>query len=182
MASYGKKIMSGDLEVVWSHLHAPDTAFGGKNHNITVILTKELEDAIKGAIKNSNFGKVSKINGISERDGSRRLKVKNSQQAAKGAVSFPCVDANAKPTRTVPFGGDTVRLMMVPAYLDRDGSVSFYLEGVQIIQKNESPSGESRGGFTPVEGGYDGSSAEAPAGTDWGTAPIESTNMDDIPF
>jgi hypothetical protein len=182
MASYGKKIVSGNVEVVWAHLHAPDTAFGGRNHNITVVLTRELEGAIKDSIKASGFGKVSKINGISERDGVRRIKVKNSQQAAKGVMAFPCVDANAKPTRTVPFGGDVVRLMMVPAYLDRDGSVSLYLEGVQIIEKNESNA--TAGGFSPVEGGFDGSAAEAPttAGANFGTDPAAEQDDDDLPF
>lgn len=182
MASYGKKIVSGNLEVVWAHLHQPDTAFGGRNHNITVVLTRELEGAIKDSIKASDFGKVSKINGISERDGVRRIKLKNSQQAAKGVMAFPCVDAQAKPTRAVPFGGDVVRLQMVPAYLDRDGSVSLYLEGVQIIEKNENAANSN--GFEPVEGGFDGSAAEAPTtgGTDFGTSPEVEQGDDDLPF
>ena len=157
---YAKSFISEKVEVVWSHLHKPDTKFGNPNHNITVKLTEDLENAISDAAKNAGFTKISKINGIGERDEHGKvLKVKNSQYVKDnpGAGSYPCVDGKAKSTKAVPFGGDVVKLKLVPCFLDRDGSLSLYLDGCQIIEKNEREAGS--GGFSEEAGAYDGSSA-----------------------
>lgn len=159
---YGKSFISSKVNVVWSHLHKPDTKFGNPNHNITVQLTDELEKEITEAAKVAGFTGISKINGIGTRDEHGKvLKVKNSQfvKDNPGAGSYPCVDGSAKKTEAVPFGGDVVKLKLVPCYLDRDGSMSLYLDGCQIIEKNERDGGS--GGFEAEEGAYDGSSATA---------------------
>jgi hypothetical protein len=51
------------LEVKWSNLLKPDTAFGeaSANHNITVILDKNLEKQLADILKKSG---AKKINGI----------------------------------------------------------------------------------------------------------------------
>ena len=58
----------------------------------------------------------------------------------------------------MPFGGDKVRLRLKPMLLKRDGSVSFFLNGVQIIEKGEQ---QQSSGFAKTEG-FDGSEATAP--------------------
>lgn len=157
---YAKAFISDKVEVVWSHLHKPDTKFGNPNHNITVKLTDELQACIQEVAKTAGFTNITKINGIGERDEHGKvLKVKNSQYIKDnpGASSYPCVDGNAKSTEAVPFGGDVVKLKLVPCCLDRDGSLSLYLDGCQIIEKNEREA--NGGGFSAEEGAYDGSAA-----------------------
>ena len=144
---YGKAFITDNVSVTWSHLHKPDTKFGNPNYNITVSLTPDLQSAIKDAAQAAGFGKISKVNGIGNREEGKVLKVKNAQVhqgRCPGATSFPCVDANAKSTKAVPFGGDVVRLKLVPCLLERDGSMSVYLDAVQIIEKNERE--DSNGG------------------------------------
>ena len=160
--SYGKPFVTESVDVTWAYLHKADIAFGNANHNITVVITPEL-DAMLTDTASANGWTPSKTNGIkNNKEGQRVLKVKNSQRAKNGEMgAFPCVDANAASTNAVAFGGDIVRLRLVPALLDRDNSMSLYLEGVQIIEKQEYEGG-ARNGFGAVEGGYDGSTAAAP--------------------
>ena len=157
--SYGKPFITGDATVMWGHLHKLDTKFGDGNHNITVALTDDLKELLASSISDNGW-KASKINGMStNKEGVEVLKVKNSQFARKGISVFTCVDGNAKPTKASPFGNDVVRLRLVPCSLERDNSVSFYLEACQIIEKQPYDSTESSG-FETVEGAYDGSDAE----------------------
>lgn len=181
---YAKAFTTGNLSVTWAHLHKPDVKFGNPNYNVTVELTEELQKTIADATAGAGFGKPTKINGISDRDGVKVLKVKNSQYIKENpsAVSYPCVDGNAQKTDAVPFGGDKIRLKLVPCLLERDNSMSLYLDGVQIIEKNETDgSGSASSGFGAVEGGYDGSSAQAPAESSMAEEPVEETNTD-LPF
>ena len=159
---YGKAFITDNVSVTWSHLHKPDTKFGNPNYNITVSLTDDLQQKITDAAAAAGFGKISKINGIGNREEGKVLKVKNAQYCKDnpGATAFPCVDAAAKPTKAVPFGGDVVRLKLVPCLLERDNSMSIYLDGCQIIEKQERE--EGTGGFGVVDGGFDGADAEAP--------------------
>ena len=181
---YGKAFITDNVSVTWSHLHKPDTKFGNPNYNITVSLTDDLQQKITDAAAAAGFGKISKINGIGNREEGKVLKVKNAQfiKDNPGAGAFPCVDASAKPTKAVPFGGDVVRLKLVPCYLERDGSMSVYLDACQIIEKNERDAGGSTG-FGVVEGGFDGSNAEAPAaeGSNLTEEVVEEDNVD-LPF
>lgn len=182
---YGKAFITDNVSVTWSHLHKPDTKFGNPNYNITVSLTDDLQQKITDAAAAAGFGKVSKINGIGNREEGKVLKVKNAQYIKDnpGATSFPCVDANAKATKAVPFGGDVVRLKLVPCFLERDGSMSVYLDACQIIEKNEREGSGSAAGFSAVEGGFDGSNAEAPAaeGSNLAEEVVEEDNVD-LPF
>ena len=161
---------------------ANSVKFGNPNYNITVELTSDLEQKIRDAAVDAGFGKVSKVNGIGTRDTGKVLKVKNSQACKDGASgAFPCVDSNAKPTKAVPFGGDVVRLKLVPCLLERDSSMSVYLDGCQIIEKNER---EETSGFSTVEGGFDGSDAEAPATKDSFESEdvVDESENTDLPF
>ena len=160
--SYGKPFVTDNADVTWAHLHKADVAFGNANHNITVVVTPELQTLVDNAATDNGWN-PSKTNGIkNNKEGQRVLKVKNSQRARDGQTgAFPCVDANANNTNAVAFGGDAVRPRLVPCLLERDNSMSLYLEGVQIIDKKEYEGG-SRSGFDTVEGGYDGSDASAP--------------------
>jgi hypothetical protein len=138
------------LDVRWSHLHRPDDKFGADsaNHNITVVISEELQMKLDELVQENG---ASKVNGTrTEDDGTKTLRVKSKIHVKDGTTVFPCHDALSSPTNAVPFGGDKVRLRIKPMLLDRDNSLSLYLNGVQIIEKNESSS--SSGGFEPTEG------------------------------
>ena len=141
------------LEVKWSNLNKPDVNFGvhSANHNITVVITPKLQKILTDLTKKSG---AKKLNGMTEKDNVKYIKFKSKTFVESADGKFPCVDAASKETAAVAFGGDKVRLKLQPMVLDRDNSLSLYLNGVQIITKGEyKPSS----GFEPVEGGFDGS-------------------------
>jgi hypothetical protein len=157
------------LDVTWAHLHTPDTKFGedSANHNITVVVDKELQDKLNECV--AELG-ATKINGMREdTDGRLVLKAKSKMYIKDGISTFPCRDAQSKETAAVAFGGDKVRLRLSPALLSRDSSLSLYLNGVQIIEKEERT---DNGGFEPTDG-FDGSGFIAPSIDD---------NDDDLPI
>ena len=124
------------IDVQWSHLHAPDDKFGADsaNHNITVVVDDELQTKLDQLLKESG---ATKINGMRTDDnGTTLLKAKSKTMVKKNVNTFPCRDAAAERTEAVPFGGDKVRLRLAPALLSRDNSLSLYLNGCQIIEKN----------------------------------------------
>ena len=173
MANKIKQFVTDTVEVVYGHLHRPDNKFGADsaNHNITVKVDSELQDKLEQIQKESG---ATKINGLrTDDDGNTLLKVKSKIFVKKGVETFPCRDALSNETKATPFGGDKVRLRLNPTVLDRDNSMSLYLNGVQIIEKNATDSG----GFSAVEGGFDGSEYEPPTSDQ--TQPAEA---DDIPF
>lgn len=139
------------LEVQWSHLHQPDDKFGADsaNHNISVLVDKKLQKTLDKLLKESG---ATKINGMrTDDDGRVILKAKSKTLVKKGEKTFPCRDASAAKTDSLPFGGDTVRLRLAPAVLTRDGSMSLYLNGCQIIDK-QSGEFNSTGGFEATDG------------------------------
>jgi hypothetical protein len=156
------------VDVVWSHLHAPDDKFGADsaNHNITILVDEELNKTLDEIMNTTN---ASKINGMRVDDEGRSLlKVKSKAFVKKDVHVFPCRDAQSKRTDAVPFGGDKVRLRLSPAVLTRDQSLSFYLNGVQIIDKQMMDTG----GFEPTEG-FDGSTF---------TPPVKEEETEEAPF
>ena len=139
------------LEVQWSHLHQPDDKFGADsaNHNISVLVDKKLQKTLDKLLKESG---ATKINGMRTDDEGRTiLKAKSKTLVKKGERTFPCRDASAAKTDSLPFGGDTVRLRLAPAVLTRDGSMSLYLNGCQIIDK-QSGEFNNTGGFEATDG------------------------------
>ena len=157
---YGKAFFTNNATVTWSHLHKPDVKFGNPNYNITVALTPELESAIKDAAQAAGFGKISKVNGVGNREDGKVVGQELPSMPRRCHWRLPCVDANAKPTKAVPFGGDVVRLASsCRSLLERDNSMSIYLDGCQIIEKTEREEGTGGG---VVDGGFDGANAEAP--------------------
>jgi len=156
------------VDVVWSHLHAPDDKFGADsaNHNITIVVDDDMKKSLDTVVNETN---ASKINGMRvDDDGRTLLKVKSKSFVKKDIKVFPCRDAKANETTAIPFGGDKVKLRLSPAVLTRDSSLSFYLSGVQIIEKNAMM---SSGGFEPTEG-FDGSDFVAPTKEDTEDAPF----------
>lgn len=165
------------LTVRWSHLHKADTKFGldSSNHNITVVVDEDLQKTLDEMVKVSN---ATKINGMrTDDEGQTTLKAKTKVFVKKNVDVFPCVDAGANATEAVPFGGDTVKLRLAPVMIDRDNSISFFLNGVQIIEKNER---EFDGGFDATEG-FDGKDFKAPVKVAAAEAP-EQEGSDDLPF
>lgn len=156
-----KGIVTGQVEVKWSNLNKLDTRFSDEGvHNITVLLTKELEAHLNAVAKENG---VKKINGIYEKDGIRAISFKSNQFAKKGMTKFPCQDATAQYTEEVPWATDVVRLRLGPFIVVKGAnkSMSFYLNGVQIVQKNAVAIATTNG-FTTVDGGFVGTTAEAP--------------------
>lgn len=162
------------VDVMWSNLLKPDTAFGeaSANHNITIVVDGTLNKTLKAVLKKSG---AKKINGMREKDGVVTLKCKSRIHIEEG--KFPCVDAAAQTTDIVAFGGDKVRLKLAPAIIKKDNSLSLYLNGVQIVERNEKNAGSGEaGGFSAVEGGF----VSSPKQT---SAPVtEDAEDDDLPF
>jgi len=159
------------VEVKWGHLHAPDDKFGADsaNHNITVVVDDELQRKLDELVQENG---ATKINGLkTDEDGVTTLKAKSKTFVKKDVRVFPCRDAGANRTEAVPFGGDSVRLRLAPAVLTRDGSMSLYLNGVQIITKNAFEDNA----FEATEG-FDGSNFIPP------TEKNEDTTDEDLPF
>lgn len=177
-----KSIITKTLEVKWSNLLKPDTAFGdgSANHNITVVLTPELESTLSAIAKEHG---AKKINGMYEKDGVRTIKFKSKTHVDKG--SFPCQDSTGNYTDVVPFGGDTVRLKLAPALITKGASksMSFYLNGVQIVVKNSTGPSEKINGFDEIEGGFVGTHVEKPTSkTETASVSSPSITDSDIPF
>lgn len=181
MADRIKNIITNNLQVKWSNLLKPDTMFGdaSANHNITVVLTPEFEQTLMSIAKENG---IKKINGTYEKDGVKTVKFKSKSHIDKGA--YPCQDATGNFTDVVPFGEDVVRLKLAPVVITKGASksMSFYLNGVQIVQKNNT--GEKKtNGFAPVEGGFVGTHVEAPiANKPTEASPTTGITDDEIPF
>lgn len=159
-------------QVRWAHLHEHDVKFGADsaNHNITIVVDATLQKTLDNILKEAG---ASKINGLrTDDEGVTLLKAKSKNFVKKDVKAFPCRDAKAEPTTATPFGGDKVRLRLAPLTLTRDNSMSFFLNGCQIIEKNASMDGGD-GGFESTDG-FDGSTYEAPTPT-----PEET---DEVPF
>ncbi len=142
--------VSQTLETKWSNLLKPDTAFGddSANHNITVVVDAEFKKVLAQVLKASG---AKKINGLRTVEGVDTFKAKSKVHIESG--KFPCHDSQGAETTVVPFGGDKVRLRLAPMVIARDNSLSIYLNGVQIIEKNSSSSQDSKG-FDAVDGGF----------------------------
>ena len=165
------------VDVVWAHLHAPDNKFGDDtaNHNITVRIDDTLRTILDTLLEESG---ASKINGMyTDDEGRESLKARSKTFVKRDIRTFPCRDAAALETDAVPFGGDRVRLRLAPAIITRDNSMSLYLSGCQIIDKNST---SSTGGFEATDG-FDGSTFVAPT-TATTTDTTTEVSEDDIPF
>ena len=147
---YAKPFVTGNVTVKWSHLMTPDDKFGNPNHSVTVELTTDLQKQLQSAVKELG-GK--KINGLKEADGTKTIKFKNVIKAREGVKSFPVIGPDTKPTETIPFGSDVVRVKVTPALISRDNSVSFYMESIQLIERNYQ--GGSSSEFSAVSTGSD---------------------------
>lgn len=177
-----KNIITPIVEVKWSNLTKPDTMFGegSANHNITVLLTPELETILSAIAKEHG---AKKVNGFYEKDGIKTVKFKSKSHVDKG--SFPCQDSTGNYTDVVPFGTDTVRLKLAPSLVVKGAakSMSFYLNGVQIVAKN-STSTSKVNGFDVVEGGFVGTHVERPSNKSEAVEVKSSPAItdEDIPF
>jgi hypothetical protein len=174
MANKVRPFTTATVDVRWSHLHAPDVKFGedSANHNITIVVTEDLQKELDKVMAEAG---ASKINGLrTDDEGVTLLKAKSKNFVKKGTKAFPCRDASAAATDATPYGGDKVRLRLAPITLTRDNSLSCFLNGCQIIEKNEMGGGDG-GGFEATDG-FDGSTYSAP------TAEDTTEAVDDVPF
>ena len=171
----GNSFVTEDLEVRWSHLHKPDNKFGldSANHNITVVLDDETKQYMDDVAKELGCTKINSMR--DEDDGTTTLKSKTKIFVRKEVHVFPCVDASAKPTAATPYGGDRVKLKLTPVVIERDNSLSMFLNGVQIIEKAER---DTTGGFEATDG-FDGSDFKA---TTQETTVTTDVGDEDLPF
>ncbi len=153
MSEYGTSFTTAPAEVRWSHLMKPDDKFGNPHHSVTVVVTPELQKQLDSSLANLSG---SKINGMKTDDeGTTLIRFKNNLMAREGITKFPILDSEDNDTTTIPFGTDKVRVRVTPALLDRDNSVSFYMDKIQLIERNWEPSnGGSSNGMGKVEGGF----------------------------
>lgn len=181
MATKQRAFTTETVDVIWSHLHAPDDKFGldSSNHNITVLVDDELQLKLDELLQESG---TTKINGFRVDDEGRTLlKVKTKTFVKQNKKAFPCRDAATNETAATPYGGDKVKLRLSPAVITRDNSLSIYLNGCQIIEKKQS---DYDGGFEATEG-FDGSDYVAPVASDDTDTMAEDTTetkTDGIPF
>jgi hypothetical protein len=184
------KIMTNTVTVSFANLHKPDDKFGADsaNFNVTIPLTDDIAEELKKAVASSG---AKKVNGVYEKDGNKFIKFKNRIAVKDGAQVFPCVDSRNQPTRATAAGGDEVRLLLSPRLISRDGSLSVYLDGVQIIAKNSMFGvGGGAANFDVVDGGYTDDSPPVPEAASF-EEPEKSTAAataeppigdDDLPF
>jgi hypothetical protein len=181
------KFVTDRLTVNYAYLNKPDDKFGADtaNFNVTVPLEASLAESIKEAVAQTG---AKKVNGVYEKDGQKFIKFKNRILVRDGARSFPCVDSQNNPTTATASSGDVVRLLVSPSLIKRDNSLSIYLDGVQIIEKN-STFGGGGAGFDAVEGGFTGDAApaqeafDAEPEADASPAPVaDEDGDDDLPF
>lgn len=161
MTEYGNTFTTDPSEVRWSHLMKPDDKFGNPHHSVTVVVTPELQKQLDSSLKTLSG---SKINGMkTDEDGNSLIRFKNNLKAREGVMRFPILDSEDNETSTVPFATDKVRVRVTPALLDRDNSVSFYMDRIQLIERNWQPSEGSAkdNGMGKVKGGFVASADEA---------------------
>ena len=158
------------VKVAWANIADPDEYRGTMKHQIQVIVTPELQEIIEGVADGAE------INGLrQDNEGNTILKAKSSVYTKEGEVRFGRVfDATGKDTDVNPYKNDTVRLRLSPFRLD-NGSVSFFLNAVQIIEKLEYTGSGGGSGFDAVEGGFDSGATTA------ADAP-EEVSSEDMPF
>jgi|13_taG_2_1085334.scaffolds.fasta_scaffold00176_23 hypothetical protein len=184
------KFITDKMTVTFAYLNKPDDKFGADtaNFNVTVPLTDAIGAQIKEAVKATG---AKKVNGVYEdKEGNKQIKFKNRILVRDGARSFPCVDSQNQATNATASGGDVVRLLLSPSLIKRDNSLSVYLDGVQIIEKNSSFGGGGSSGFDVVEGGFTGDvaqpvevAAEETETFDATEAPVATEDGDDdLPF
>lgn len=151
--SNSARIRLNNVRVRFAWLHTPDVKFD-PNFSITVDATDDVVKQLSAAAKQLGG---NKMNGSREMpnqetgDMDRVIKFTNRILIDKeGAKSFPCVDSKCNPCNAA-MGGDIVNINLTAKRLDRDGSVSFFLDGVQVVEKNSSEAGPGSG-FDQVDG------------------------------
>jgi hypothetical protein len=181
------KFITPRVTVTFAYLNKPDDKFGEDtaNFNVSVEMTDELAALVKKAA--GDLG-AKKVNGVSEYNGVKTIKFKNRYMVKEGIKAFPCVDAATNPTKATAAGGDVVILAVSPRKISRDDSMSIYLDGVQIVEKNSQyGTGSSGAGFSAQEGGYTAAEESTPASAfDAHEEPevpgVAAEDADDLPF
>jgi hypothetical protein len=164
-----KSFITGNLTVEFSNLKSADVKYKNPNHNVTVILTPDLNDKLKALAAELGATKINGLKKQTSEDGKTYETIKfKSTLSVKEGPSFQCFDAAAKATDSFPYRGDVIRCRVAPFVVDLDHSVSFALNGVQIIEKKPY----SGSGFEAVEGGFVSGESEDP---DTETAPEDET-------
>jgi len=150
----------------------PDDKFGNPHHSVTIIVDAELQGQLDSAMQELNGNKINGLKTDTE-TGQKLIRFKNVLKAREGISQFPVLDSEDKLTDTIPFGTDKVRVKVTPSLIERDGSVSFYMDKIQLVERNYEGGSGSDGGMGKVEGGYVATEE---------TTPVTTASEDDTPF
>ena len=167
--NYGKSFTIENAETRFTHLDRADDKFGNPNHSVTIFPDPELVDKLKA--------KAEVVNGLKEDAESPTgytLKLKSTKAVRKGMSKFPRMDAEMNPTTESIWGGDVVSVRVTPCVLALNGSLSLYMEGIQLIEKRT----ESTGGNSDDAWGF---GADAVADAQKNQAPA-ADGLDDESF
>lgn len=171
MSSKNPMFNTPALDVRWADIARPDSFKGSLKHQIQVIVTDEMLNLLK------EYAGTRKINGLREDGDNTIFKAKSVVYTRDGKERFERVyDSQGTLTEENPFGGDVVSLRLSAAELD-DGSMSFYLNAIQILHKN-SQSSDGGSPFDSVDGGF--VSPEVTTTTE--EVPAAAAAEEDIPF
>lgn len=154
------KFLTDSVEVVFSNLHRPDVMFGeaSANHNVTVLITPELQAKIEEIKAETG---VTKVNGLGndKESGAPTIKLKSNLHCRDESGNpdltavFPHVGPDAKPTDMTAARGDLVRIKVGPKVLTKPTkAISLYLDAIQIVEKNSEygNGGSAAADFEPV--------------------------------
>lgn len=179
-----------NLTVKFAWLHTPDTKFD-PNFSVTVALTDEVKAKLSAVVKQLGGSKANGVRTFTDSqtgEGEKVIKFTNKILLMKeNAKSFQCVDSAKNPCDAA-MGGDVVNVALTAKKLDRDGTVSFFLDGVQLVKKNSNGGGGSNDPFDTIEGGYSAASAPAPQDAfeddapEAAADPVVAEDDDDLPF
>ena len=127
-----------DLLVKYSHIAKPDLEYNS-GHSVTVVVNENLKNLQKEVVAQTG---VKKLNGIKKTDeGEELASFRTKVFVNEGKERFPNVfDMEGQRTMDVPFGGDTVNLVIKPKVVEMNNkhSISFYLQEVQVVEKQEN--------------------------------------------
>ena len=151
---YGNSFVTESTTVRWSHLMKPDDKFGNPHHSVTVVVTPAIQEQLDNALQTLSGTKINGLK-VDTETGDSLIRFKNVLKAREGAMSFPILDSEDNTTDTIPFATDKVRVKVTPSLLSRDKSISFYMEKIQLIERNyEGGGGGESGGMGKVDGGF----------------------------
>lgn len=177
MADKRGELYTSSVTMVWANLRTPDEAFNTKKHAVRFIVTDELKALVADRFGISDWNKDLIAGLYSDKETNQlTLTAKTTEftKVGKDVYEGPIVDESGNPLKDYfPAGGDVVRLKCWCS-TGQSGKLSFFLSGIQVIERNSAQSGG---------GGWDDMSDGTPAAPEAETATTAAAApSDDLPF